>query len=80
MMRAWPWGTLAQKEEISQAQALRIGYLKSMSSAILTWGPGWGGARGGPGEGVGRGGGRGGAGRGMVGRGAAIEHAAFVLG
>jgi hypothetical protein len=36
MMRAWPWGTPLQKCEISQAQALRVGYLKSMSSAIFT--------------------------------------------
>lgn len=36
MMRAWPCGTPLQKCEISQAHARRVGYLKSMSSAILT--------------------------------------------
>jgi hypothetical protein len=34
--RAWPLGTSLHILEISQAQALRMGYLKSMSSAILT--------------------------------------------
>jgi hypothetical protein len=36
MTRACPCGTPLQKCEISQAHALRVGYLKSMSSAIFT--------------------------------------------
>jgi hypothetical protein len=36
MTRAWPCGVFLQKLLISQAHALRVGYLKSMSSAIFT--------------------------------------------